>query len=119
MTESQMLVPDLETLHQFKLDPETMKAAKKLIQDFDTFCKANRIPYFACMAVEETGSKTTYLRTGHSSYQLGVALTDEEITKHIQIAQGAHVFFAETIPEYAEDVNIQNEPKDLIGDVKP
>lgn len=114
-----MLVNELEVLHQYKLDSETMKTAEQLMKDFDTFCKTNRIPYFACMAVEENGSETKYLRTGHSSYQLGVALSDEEIIKHIQIAQGAHVFFAESIPEFVEDVNIRNEPKDLVGDVKP
>lgn len=126
MEDKLKFTPELEVIKSYELDEETMAAAKKLLSDFDKFCDHNRLPYFAVIAVGEDGKETKYLRTGHTSYQVGVTLTNEEIVKHFQVANGAFLVYGGNMPEIqdsdsipVDDIELENTNSDLTGDVKP
>lgn len=64
------------------------KKIKPLLKDLNRLCVISGIPYFAAFGVKEQDGQTTYKNVVYSANSLNTKLSDDQISKHINVANG-------------------------------
>ncbi len=60
----------------------------KKIDELLELCQYRNVPMFVTVAMEDDGSTTTYYNRMHSAKSHNIHLSDDQISKHILIADG-------------------------------
>ena len=71
---------DYKTIYEEKIKPS--------IDEIQQACMFYGIPFFACCPVKDDGKTTTYQNTLISAKEAGTFLSDDQILKHINVANG-------------------------------
>lgn len=82
---------DKTNLYKHDIDPLVQEVAQK--------CEDAQIPYFFSAAVANNEEETEYANRANGAVAEGITLTDDQITKHINVAAGFAVILPESIPE--------------------
>lgn len=83
----------------------TLEEKKEITQKIDELlelCQYRNVPMFVSVAVEDDGKTTTYHNRMHSAKAHNINLTDDQIAKHMLIANG----FAAVPPRESFDVEM-------------
>lgn len=88
-------------------------AVNKLIRDLKAYCLKEGLPMFCSVYVPQ---KDTYINDIVSPYALGVELTPDRITEHLNVANGFHtVPPKEVLMEYdADGLRIEDEEDETL-----
>lgn len=65
-------------------------------------CAMHGIPYFCSICVKDDGEKTVYQNSMHGSVSQGIVLTDDQILKHINVANGFDTILKKTQIDFEE-----------------
>lgn len=65
-----------------------------LVEQINRICSFFKIPYFYTFCVEDDGKNTTYYNSVGGSVSAGIQLTEDQIVKHLNVANGF-----DTIPQ--------------------
>lgn len=66
----------------------SIKAAKEKIEELLDICQLNGIPMFVCIVTDNNEEGTKYYNQLYSAKAHAIDLTDDQIAKHILIANG-------------------------------
>ena len=72
----------------YTVKQEYLEAVENKLQDVLLLCQIYRIPFFATVATEDDGVHTTYQNYVHSVGANNISVSDDEIRKHILVANG-------------------------------
>lgn len=72
----------------YHLSEEDKKELDQKLKAVLEFCQIHHIPFFAGCAVENDADKTEYLNIVYSAQSHAMELTDDQIRKHMLIANG-------------------------------
>lgn len=61
---------------------------KKLVQQLAALCYEKHLPMFCCVAVANSAAGTEYRAESITSDKAGVHLSDDQISRHINVLQG-------------------------------
>lgn len=64
------------------------KKIKPLLKELNRLCVISGIPYFAAFCVKEQEGQTSYRNVVYSANSLNTKLSDDQICKHINVANG-------------------------------
>lgn len=67
---------------------DAINGAMQKIEELLDICQLNGIPMFVCIATEDKGEKTVYYNQVYSAKAHAIDLVDDQIAKHILIANG-------------------------------
>lgn len=67
---------------------DAKKAAKEKIEELLDICQLNGIPMFVCIVTDNSEEGTKYYNQLYSAKAHAIDLTDDQIAKHILIANG-------------------------------
>lgn len=72
----------------FAISEVATKAAKEKIEELLDICQLNGIPMFVCIVTDNSEEGTKYYNQLYSAKAHAIALTDDQIARHILIANG-------------------------------
>ena len=61
---------------------------KPILKELNRLCVISGIPYFASFCVKEKDGKTSYKNVLYSTNSISAVLSDDQICKHINVANG-------------------------------
>lgn len=73
-----------------------------MIAEIEKICTENKMPFFATVAVANDENKTVYKSLAKTPIPMDVVLTNEHITKHINVLNGFEII----LPEHITDIEI-------------
>lgn len=59
-----------------------------LLERLTRFCAVHRIPFFCSVCIKEDGKHTEYRNSINGTVSQGIKLSDDQILKHINVANG-------------------------------
>ena len=72
----------------FDFTTEYEEKIRPMLEQINQMCVINGIPFFAACAVKDDGTSTTYRNVLNSAHNTGTKLADDQIKKHINVANG-------------------------------
>ena len=72
----------------FTLDNKSKKEIKEAMEKLVLTCQQYRAPVFIWVAMDDNGEETTYENAVFSAKTHGIQLSDDQIRKHILVADG-------------------------------
>ncbi len=91
----------------YNADKETMAEIAEHVAELKKICNKNKMPFFISVAIEENGSETKYMSDILTPTTLNQNLTNDKITKMINVINGFDVVY----PNKVEDVKYETIPR--------
>lgn len=101
------IIKDRELFERFKSQDIEPKDIASTLEYLKFICEANKIPFFACMAVSDNGEDTEYISNIASPSMLDVELSNDKITPMLLVMAGFKI--NKMSQTELEDVNMDNE----------
>lgn len=96
----------------YAADPKQVKIAEKKLNELFLHCQAYNIPMFGTIAVSDTGETTYYINSAFSAAGHLINLKDDQIRKHMLVANGFEV-----VPAREKAVAVPYMPDDAGQDI--
>ena len=74
-----------------ELTKDAKKDIDKKLEELLELCRIHRVPMFSCVVIGNTPEKTEYNNITYNSASHNIELTDDQIRKHILVADGFDV----------------------------
>lgn len=83
-----------------------------LVNRISQICSLYQMPFFCSVCIRDDGKKTEYVNTMSPSISNGIALADDKILQHINVANG----FITIPPTNIQDISAFDDIEDDLGD---
>lgn len=75
-------------INKFELSKGAQREVTKIMNQLLEFCQINKVPMFCTVAVKSTEEETEYVNTVYGSKSHVIHLADDQIRRHMLIANG-------------------------------